>query len=407
MKVIIIGAGQAGLQVALSLRQGGHEGEIMLFGDEPHLPYQRPPLSKAYLKGTATRESLSFRTEEALTALGLQLKYGLPVDRVDPKSKLVHAKGEDHHYDRLVIATGSRPRMLPVPGGQLDGVLALRGLDDADALKARLNTADNVVIIGGGFIGLETAATARAYGKAVTVVEATSRVMARAVSPEVSHWFEAMHRNMGTVVLTGVGVTALEGDPEVTAVKLSNGQPIPADMVLVGVGAVPNIELAAAAGLKCPAGIEVDAQGRTSDENIFAVGDCCSQPNLFAEGLIRLESVQNAIDQAKTVAGAILGSSQTYTAVPWFWSDQGDAKLQTTGLPFGTDTYVTRGDPSTGRFSVFHLKKDVIIAADSVNSPADHMAARRLVAAKASIPPEVLSNTTLPIKNLLTEGQLP
>jgi 3-phenylpropionate/trans-cinnamate dioxygenase ferredoxin reductase subunit len=283
-------------------------------------------------------------------------------------------------------------------------VLTLRGLDDADALKQALGVATNVAIIGGGFIGLEAAATARAFGKNVTVIEAAPRVMARAVSPAVSHWFEAMHRNMGSTVLTNTSVSALEGRDKVSGVTLSDGQTLAADLVLVGVGALPNVEVATAAGLKCPAGIEVDVHGRTSDEHVFAVGDCCSQPNIFADGLVRLESVQNAIDQAKVVAGAILGGDQTYSAVPWFWSDQGEAKLQTTGLPIGTDAFVTRGDVSTGRFSVFHLRSGVMIAADSVNSPADHMVARRLVAARRVISADVLADVSSPLKNLLTEG---
>ena len=305
-------------------------------------------------------------------------------------------------YDRLVLATGTRPRALTLPGADLPGLFALRGIEDADALGAALQAARNVVIIGGGFIGLEVAATARAKGLSVTVVEAAPRVMARAVAPAVSAWFEAMHRSIGTTVLTGTGVAAIEGTTRVETVILSDGARLPADLVLVGIGAVPNAELALAAGLSCPNGIAVDAQGRTADPDIFAVGDCALHPNPYAGGPFRLESVQNAIDQAKAVAAALLGDAVPYDAVPWFWSDQGSVKLQTTGLPINPDAHVLRGDPSEGRFTVFHLKDGRIIAADSVNMPADHMAARRLVAARAVITPETLADPAIPLKSLLT-----
>ena len=375
MDVVIIGAGQAGVQVALSLRQKGHAGGITLIGDETHLPYQRPPLSKAYLKGGMGRDSLTLRPADALAAQGIMLWLGTRVTGIDRTGHLVVTDREPVPYDRL---------------------------EDADALGAALQAARNVVIIGGGFIGLEVAATARAKGLSVTVVEAAPRVMARAVAPAVSAWFEAMHRSIGTTVLTGTGVAAIEGTTRVETVILSDGARLPADLVLVGIGAVPNAELALAAGLSCPNGIAVDAQGRTADPDIFAVGDCALHPNPSAGGPFRLESVQNAIDQAKAVAAALLGDAVPYDAVPWFWSDQGSVKLQTTGLPINPDAHVLRGDPSEGRFTVFHLKDGRIIAADSVNMPADHMAARRLVAARAVITPETLADPAIPLKSLLT-----
>lgn len=401
MDVVIIGAGQAGVQVALSLRAGGHSGGITLIGDEPHAPYQRPPLSKAYLKGEMTAEQLALRPAEALAAQGIDLRTGVRVTGIDRTARAVTGDGLRQPFDALVIATGTRPRSLPVPGADLPGVLTLRGIEDADRLAAALETAENVVIVGGGFIGLEAAATARLKGKVVTVVEAAPRVMGRAVAPAVSEWFQALHRCMGTDVRTGTGVAALEGSDRVEAVVLADGTRLPADLVLVGIGAVPNDELARAAGLACPNGIATDAQGRTADLGVWAAGDCALTPNPYAGGPFRLESVQNAIDQAKCVAAAILGSDKPYDAVPWFWSDQGSAKLQTTGLPIDPEAHVLRGDPNLGRFTVFHLKGGRIIAADSVNMPADHMAARRLVAARAVIAPETLADPAIPLKSLI------
>jgi 3-phenylpropionate/trans-cinnamate dioxygenase ferredoxin reductase component len=401
MDVVIIGAGQAGVQVALSLRQKWHEGGIVLIGDEVHLPYQRPPLSKAYLKGEMARESLTLRRADALAAQRITLRLRTKATGINRAGHLVVTDGAPVPYDRLVLATGTRPRALTLPGADLPGLFALRGIEDADALGAALQTARNVVIIGGGFIGLEVAATARAKGLIVTVVEAAPRVMARAVAPMVSAWFEAMHRSMGTTVLTGAGVAAIEGTARVETVVLADGTRLPADLVLVGIGAMPNVELALGAGLPCPNGIEVDAQGRTADPDIFAVGDCSLHPNPYAGGPFRLESVQNAIDQAKAVAGALTGDVAPYDAVPWFWSDQGSAKLQTTGLPINPDAHVVRGDADQGRFTVFHLKGGRIIAADSVNMPADHMAARRLVAARAVIDPETLADLAVPLKSLI------
>jgi 3-phenylpropionate/trans-cinnamate dioxygenase ferredoxin reductase subunit len=402
MDVVIIGAGQAGVQVALSLRQLGHEGGITLIGNEAHAPYQRPPLSKAYLKGEMAAEQLLLRSPEALTAQAIKLRTGSNVTGIDRQARAVTGDGFSLHYDRLVLATGTRPRRLSVPGADLQSVLTLRGIEDADRLAAALETASDVVIIGGGFIGLEAAATARLKGRAVTVVEAAPRVMGRAVAPAISQWFEERHRAMGTTVLTGTGVSAIEGAARAEAVILGDGRRLAADLVLVGVGAVPNDELARAAGLDCPNGVATDSQGRTADPLIFAAGDCALTPNPFAGGAFRLESVQNAIDQAKCVAAAILGGDKAYDAVPWFWSDQGSAKLQTTGLPLNPDGHILRGDPSEGRFTVFHLRDGIVIAADSVNMPADHMAARRLVAARATIGAGILGDPAIPLKSLLT-----
>jgi 3-phenylpropionate/trans-cinnamate dioxygenase ferredoxin reductase subunit len=401
MDVVIIGAGQAGVQAALSLRQLGHQGPISLLGEEPHPPYQRPPLSKAYLKGEAGVNQLHLRPADALAALGIDLRMGQRASQIDRAARRVTFGKDELGYDRLVLATGTRPRPLTVPGAELPGVLTLRGIADADRLREAIDAAETIIIIGGGFIGLEVAATVRAKGKTVTVVEAAPRVMGRAVAPQVSAWFEAMHRGMGTELRCGVGVAALLGNDRVEAVELADGTRIAADLVLAGIGALPNVDLAEAAGLPCPNGIATDAQGRTADPNIFAAGDCALVPSPWTGTPIRLENVQNAIDQAKTVAAVLMGQDVTYDAVPWFWSDQGAVKLQTTGLPVNPDAHVLRGDPEEGRFTVFHLRDGTVIAADSVNAPADHMFARRLVAARAAIPVAVLADPGVPLKSLL------
>lgn len=403
MGIVILGAGQAGLQIALSLRQKGHQGNITLVGDEPHLPYQRPPLSKAFLKGQADAASLALRPVDALKALGIEMRLGQRAVSIDRERKTVQLSTGDCTYDKLALALGTRPRSLQISGSTLPGVLSLRGIKDGEALLAALARSQRVVIVGGGFIGLEVAATAAAAGKQVCVLEAEARVMARAVAPAISAWFEDMHRALGTRIVTCAKIASINGLDQVTSVTLTDGEIIAADLVLVGVGAVPNDEIAKDAGLECPNGILVDACGRTSDPDIYAAGDCALHPNRFANRVFRLESVQNAIDQAKVVAGAMVGEAVAYDAVPWFWSDQGTAKLQTTGLPIEADLHVTRGNPSEGRFTVFHLRDGKVIAADSVNSPADHMCARRIVAGGLSVHPDVLCDVTIDLKGLANQ----
>ena len=402
MDIVIVGAGQAGVQVALSLRQSGHAGGIVLIGDEPHPPYQRPPLSKGYLKGEMPVDQLLLRTAASLAEQDIELRTSVHITQIDRVQRLVSGRGHEVKYDNLVLATGTRPRPLPLPGANLSGVLTLRGVEDADRLAATIKAAQDVVIIGGGFIGLEAAATVRLKGKAVTVVEAAPRVMARAVAPAISEWFEAMHRDMGTTILTATGVTAIEGSERAEAVLLANGARLSADLVLVGIGAIPNDHLARDAGLSCPNGIATDPLGRTEDPAIWAVGDCALTHNRYAGGPIRLESVQNAKDQAKSVAAAILGADKPMETVPWFWSDQYAAKLQTTGLPLNPDSHVLRGDPANTGFTIFHIRNGIVIAADSVNSPMEHMAARRLVSAGARIDPGKLADIGIPLNSLLT-----
>ncbi|CDZ30258.1 FAD-dependent oxidoreductase [Neorhizobium galegae] len=400
MAIVILGAGQAGLQIATSVRQKGYTGKVVLIGDEPHPPYQRPPLSKAFLKGTTDAASLIFRPAEALAAQGIDLILGQKARRIDLIAKTVEINDGTVSYEKLALALGARPRQLAVPGADLEGVYSLRGLADGQKLMSALTSANNVVIVGGGFIGLEVAATAVAAGKVVTVLEAGPRVMARAVAPQISTWFDKMHRDMGTRIVTSAVIAWIDGTDHVKTVTLGDGEVIAADLVLVGIGAVPNTEIAAEAGLECPNGVLVDAVGRTADSDIFAAGDCAFHPNRFAGSYVRLESVQNAIDQSKTVAAAMLDETASYDAVPWFWSDQGQAKLQTTGLPFAAERHVVRGDPEAGKFTVFHLKSGRVIAADSVNSPSDHMCARRMVAGGIPVIPEVLADPATDLKTL-------
>ncbi|MBA8909934.1 NAD(P)/FAD-dependent oxidoreductase [Aminobacter ciceronei] len=403
MRIVIIGAGQAGMQVASSLRQNGFGGDLVLIGDEQQLPYQRPPLSKAFIKRQVEPAGLLLRSAAALAEQRIDLLIDSRVTRIDRDAQLVQTNDRTVGYDYLVMATGARARNLQVPGSNLAGVMSLRSISDALTFRSALECAHQVAIVGGGFIGLEVAATAAAMGKSVTVIEGADRVMARAVAPLVSSWLEAMHSSMGTRILKGHAVASLGGCSRVQSVRLTNGDEVRADLVLVGVGGVPNVEIAKDAGLECPNGITVNEFGQTSDPRILAAGDCTLHPNRFAGGEFRLESVQNAIDQAKTVAGALLGDPKPYDSVPWFWSDQGSVKLQTTGLPIGTESYVTRGDPESGRFTVFHLKGGRVIAADSINSPADHMCARRLVAANHAVTAETLRDPNTDLKSLLLQ----
>ncbi|MEM1142927.1 MAG: FAD-dependent oxidoreductase [Pseudomonadota bacterium] len=405
MKILIVGAGQAGIQIAVSLRQGNFTGSITLIAKENYIPYQRPPLSKAFLRGDCGVEKLYLRTDKALENLDLDIRLGTQVAAIDRQGRRVEVDGQWLDYDKLAIATGTRPRPLPVAGAELDGVHMLRGIDDALSLKNAIEKAQNVVIVGGGFIGLEVAATASAASKNVTVIEAVERVMQRAVAPQISAWFEQMHRDYGVKILTGTGVEALQGENKVEAVRLADGTEVPADVVLVGVGAIPNSEIAADSGLSCPNGIEVDVFGATADPDVFAAGDCTWHPNQYAGGMFRLESVQNAVEQGKIVAKAMLGEREKYNAVPWFWSDQGSAKLQTTGLPVDVESTVIRGSMNMDKFTVFHLRGGRLLAADSVNSPADHMAARRLIGALVSA--EDLADESTPLKSLLPDGKTP
>lgn len=388
--VLIIGGGQAGFQVALSLRDGGYESAIHILCEEAVLPYQRPPLSKAYLMGKMKADNLSFRPEAFFETQNIKLHKGVIAEHIDPAKKVVRTAGGEHFkYEHLVIATGTRVRKLPVEGAQLGGVHYLRSMADSDAIAGEFDQAQNVVVIGGGFIGLEVAAVSAGLGKKATVIEAADRLMARAVTPPVSEYFSKLHSEGGVEVLLNSAVQSLAGENgKVTQVICADGRAIDADLVVIGIGVVPNSEIAEAAGIACPNGIEVDAHGRSSVPDIYSAGDCACHLSPFSNEMERLESVQNAIDQARTVAATILGQDVPYHSVPWFWSDQFDVKLQMVGFSKGYDAYAIRGDQASGKFSLFYFKGDKLIGVDSMSRPADHMAGRKILTANANLTKE-------------------
>ncbi len=360
--VLIVGAGHAGFQLAASLRQHGFGGRIGLINDEAHLPYQRPPLSKAYLKGEGRPDSLMFRPDKFYRDQNIELMADRAVSIDRAARRLLLASGAALDYGHLVLATGARNRLLDIPNANLKDVLYLRTLDESEALRQRIASGQRVVVIGAGFIGLEFAATARAKGLEVDVAELGARVMARAVTAEISQFFQDRHTAAGIRIHLGVQATSVEADgADVTGVSLSDGRHVPADLVVVGVGVLPNIELAAQAGLSVAAGIIVNEQLLTSDPDISAVGDCALFASPRFGGSLRLESVQNATDHARCVAARLTGDARTYDGLPWFWSDQGPDKLQIAGLTTGYDQVVVRGDPGQGSFSAFCYKSGQLV----------------------------------------------
>jgi 3-phenylpropionate/trans-cinnamate dioxygenase ferredoxin reductase subunit len=387
---VIVGAGQAGFQTAASLRQEGFAGRIMLIGDEPVLPYQRPPLSKSYLAGDSGLDELWLRPEAFYAAHEIEMLAGETVTAIDrPERRLKLGSGDEIVWDHLVLATGARFRPLAVPGAELDGVLPLRTLADADILHDRLAEAREIVVIGAGFIGLEFASVAIARGAAVHIIEITQQAMGRVVSAAISRFFADAHRRWGCEISFGTGVTRILGaDGRATGVETTDGRHIPADLVLICVGVIPNAELACGAGLAVDNGIVVDEYLATADPSVFAIGDCANFPTPFAAQRVRLESVQNAVDQGRCVAAAIAGKPAVYDKVPWFWSDQGDLKLQIAGITVGHDAAVLRGDPADGHFSVFCYRGGRLIGVESVNQAADHVVARRLLAGDPALTPE-------------------
>jgi 3-phenylpropionate/trans-cinnamate dioxygenase ferredoxin reductase component len=379
-RVVIVGAGQAGVQVAVSLRQLKFEGEILLIGEEPHPPYQRPPLSKKYLMGEMEAARTWLRSEAYYERSRIDLRLATRVQAVDRARRTVELEGGAREpYDALVLATGSRARTLPIPGAALPGVLFLRTLADADRIRARAAPGLRAAVVGGGYIGLEVAASLIALGCRVTVLEAQARVLNRVVGEPVSAFFDREHRGRGVEIRTGVGVEALGGDDRVREVLLADGARVAADLVVIGVGAVPDDDLARAAGLEIGNGVVVDEHGRTSDERIFAAGDLTDHPNPLFGRRLRLESVHNAIAQAKTVAQAVLGEAAAYAEVPWFWSDQYDLKLQIAGISGPEVEIVLRGDPADRSFACLHLVDDRLVAIDAINRGADFLAAQRLI----------------------------
>ena len=400
-KVVIAGAGHAAGQVGVSLRQKGFDGNIVLVGEEAWLPYQRPPLSKKFLAGELPAERLYFKPADFYDDHEIDVRLETRITAVDRQQRfVVTAAGEQIAYDTLVFATGSRVRHIRVPGSDLEGVHYLRSIDDVSRIRADLVTARNVVIIGAGYIGLEVAAVIRELAYNVSVIEMADRVMSRVVAPVVSDFYKAEHEARGVNLLLSTVLEAFEGDARVNAVKTSGRQSIPADLVIVGIGIAPNTEIAASAGLEVDNGIVVDTHCRTTDDNIYAVGDCTSHPNSIYRRRIRLESVHNALEQAKTAAANICGETAEYSQVPWFWSDQYDLKLQIAGLSEGYDEVVVRGEPASRSFSSLYLHNGKLIACDAINAPRDFVQSKALIAARQEIAPERLADSGVQLKDL-------
>jgi 3-phenylpropionate/trans-cinnamate dioxygenase ferredoxin reductase subunit len=400
-RVVIIGAGQAGGQAAYSLRLGGFAGEIILVGDEPAPPYQRPPLSKAYLKGEMEAERLFLKPLDYYAEHQIELAVGDAADAIDLDGRLVAlASGRKLGWDRLVIATGARPRKLALPGADLGNVTELRTLADVDRLKALALLGARMVVVGAGYIGLEAAAVGRQLGLEVTVLEAMPQVLSRVAGPEIGAFYTRIHREAGTDVRLGARIEAFEGTGMVSGVRMADGEIIPADFVLVGVGVLPNMELALEAGIVCGNGIVVDAQMRTSHPDVFAIGDVAWRPLAHYGREGRLESVHNAIEGGKLAAAAILDTKPPVLEAPWFWSDQFDLKLQTAGLWTGADERVVRGDPAGRAFAVFYLKEGRLLAVDAVNSGPEFIVGKKLVAAMAKVAPGDLVDKSISMKDI-------
>lgn len=404
--VIIVGGGHGGAQAAIALRQNGYSGPVTIIGREGEPPYERPPLSKEYMAGEKEFERIYIRPRAFWEEKQVELLLGHSVEAVNPAAKSVTLDdGSTRSYASLIWAAGGDPRRLPLPGGDLKGVHCVRNRADADAIMAELCDVDQVVVIGGGYIGLEAAAVLTKLGKKVVLLEALPRVLARVAGPELSAFYEAEHRAHGVDLRTNVAIEALEdANGKVSGVRLADGSVIPAQMVIVGIGIIPAVEPLLAAEAKGGNGVEVDEFCRTSLPDIYAIGDCASHANAFAGGAtIRLESVQNANDQATVAAKTICGvDAQPYKATPWFWSNQYDLKLQTVGLSSGHDATVLRGDPATRSFSVIYLKDGKVIALDCVNMIKDYVQGRKLVEAGAAIPAQQLADATVPLKDLVT-----
>lgn len=404
--VVIVGAGCAASELGFRLRSGGHAGPITMIGAEPHLPYNRPPLSKGFLAGEVTPDALLLRAHAAYERAEIGFRGSSIVTGIDRAAhRITCADGTTLAYDRLVLATGGKARPLACPGASLAGVFYLRTLDDVDAIRAHFTQGARLVIIGGGYIGLEVAAVAVKSGLLVSVIEAAPRVLARVAGVDLSAFYHEAHRAAGVQIHTSAMVAALyEADDaaaRVGGVVLADGTRIAADFVLAGIGLIPHVELAEQAGLAVGNGIEVDEYCRTADADIFAIGDCSNHPSPFLGRRVRLESVPNAMEQARVAACAILGAPEPYSAVPWFWSDQYDLRLQSVGLSDGYDRSVLRGVMSDRKFITFYLRDGTLIAADAVSRPADFMAAKRLVAARARPDMAALANVDIPLKTLL------
>ena len=397
--IVIVGAGHAGGRAAQALRAAGFAGRVVLVGDEKYLPYERPPLSKELIVTDSGLEKARLHDPAWYEQNAIELKLGAPAEAIDRAGKRVKVGGDWIAYDKLMLTTGARVRKLPIPGADLPGVFYLRDFDDTQAIRARLAPGVRAVVIGGGFIGLETAASAVKRGATVTVLEVADRLMGRAVAPEIGAWFADLHRQKGVDVRLGVHIMAIEGAGKVERVALA-GEAIPADIVVIGIGIVPNVELAAVAGLEVGNGIVVDAFGRTRDPAIWAAGDCALQPNAFLGRTLRLESYQNAQDQAMAVARNMIGEPKAYEDSLWVWSDQHDVNLQMTGAPEGYDALVWRGDRASGAFMVFYMKEGRIVAINTVNMGREMKPAQRLMQSMKVFDPAQLADPNVRLLKL-------
>ncbi len=403
--VVIIGAGHGAGQAAASLRQLGYKGSVTLLGEEAYPPYQRPPLSKAWLAGEQALQDVLFKPEIFWEQNGITIKTGCTVTAIDRKAKeVLCADGTHLSWEHLIIATGGHARRLQCPGEELQGVQVLRTLADATALSEAMRAGRRLVIVGGGYIGLEVAATARKRGLEVTVLETEERVLARVAGTEVSAFFENLHRGHGVTIRTGALAQGFAGDGRLAAVRLGSGEELEADLALVGIGLVPNDDLAAAAGLACDNGIVVDAYCRTQDPDIYAIGDVTRHPSAIYGRSLRLESVHNALEQAKTAALAITGRNKPYNQVPWFWSDQYDIKLQIAGISQGYDETLLRGAPETNSFAVFYFRSGALIACDAINAAPEYMAARMMIGQGKTPDRSRLADTAVPMKEIMAEA---
>ena len=402
-RVVIVGAGHAGGTAAALLRQYGFSGAISLVGEEPIPPYQRPPLSKAWLKGEADADSLALKPLEFYGENGIDFRAGTRAVSLDRVGKSVAlSDGSTLGYDALILATGARAIKLPIPGADLAGVVELRTAADAEVLKAALQPGVRVAVVGGGYIGLEAAASARALGAAVVVLEREGRILARVACETLSTFFQHYHEAKGVAFELGASAVEFAGrDGKVTGVTLADGRTIPCDLILVGVGAAPNDELAKAAGLDCNRGVVVNLEARTSDPAIFAIGDVAQRPMpIYEHRMFRMESVPNALEQAKQAASAICGRPAPLGETPWQWSDQYDLKLQIAGYPFDADRILVRGDPALGKFAIFHLKGDLVQAVEAINSPPEFMMGKQLIGNRKPVSISRLADTTVSMKEV-------
>tara|TARA_R110002073_G_scaffold25714_3_gene84898 strand:- start:2214 stop:3425 length:1212 start_codon:yes stop_codon:yes gene_type:complete len=398
--MVIIGGGQGAGQAAASFRQEGYEGEVIILGDEAYPPYQRPPLSKQYLSGELPLEKVFVRPEKFYTDKNVDLRLNTRVEAIDPeKHTVTTTTGDTINYEKLMIATGSRPRILNIEGSDLEGLHYLRTIADVDGIRNAMAENINIVIVGGGYIGLEVASVAVTAGNTVSVLEMEDRILQRVTTPEMSAYYHQLHESRGLNILTNTTVSGFKGENGKVTSVMCGDKEIPADLVIVGIGIIPNIELAQEAGLACDNGIVVDEHCQTSDPDIYAIGDCSNHPNPLLNRRLRLESVPNAMEQARVAVDNMLGGEKIYASVPWFWSDQYELKLQMVGFSADGDTQILRGDKSANAFAVFYLKGNTVVAADAVNSPREFMVCKQLYGKE--VDPAVLADPDSDLKTLI------